>query len=134
MSKLESKGLQFLGLAAIMIFGLSFAASGAKAESMTTSQAELIQRVQDTNVGWDWVPTCGDGAFWSTGSSKCKAGSGSGEKNFNHHHVESYGLSSMSELLAKVEDINVGWNWEPKCGDGAHWTWGDDRCKGGSGD
>jgi hypothetical protein len=36
-------------------------------------------------------------------------------------------------LVTKVQMTNAGWDWEPRCAGGAHWSWNDMRCKGGTG-
>lgn len=117
-------------LSAALAFGLAFASSDAQAREMPMNASELIKKVEDANVGWDWIPRCGDGAHWDVDDEYCKGGSGSGRDGSS----ESYGLSNAKELIAKVEELNVGWDWEPRCADGAYWSWRDNYCKGGSGE
>ena len=96
-----------------------------------TNATELINLVKQTDAGWDWVPRCGDGAVWDIHSESCKGGTGNGHPT---RYQESYGITNAQDLIQKVVDVNAGWDWQPRCGDHAHWTWSDGGyCKGGTG-
>jgi hypothetical protein len=55
---------------------------------MATNPDELLNLVQDTNVGWDWQPHCANGAKWSWGEMRCKGGvsESSYHHRCRHHH------------------------------------------------
>ncbi|MFA5925743.1 MAG: hypothetical protein WC831_02315 [Parcubacteria group bacterium] len=49
-------------------------------------------------------------------------------------NAASHSMSTNQEQLIKnVQDANAGWDWRPRCAGGAHWSWNDMRCKGGTG-
>jgi hypothetical protein len=41
--------------------------------------------------------------------------------------------AAARNLIDKVVAANAGWDWEPRCAGGAHWSWKEMRCKGGTG-
>ena len=132
MWKSKKSSLHLLVLALILtFFGLTYATSGAKA-MMITNEKDLLQQVHSANAGWDWTPHCEGGASWSVGSSKCVGGNGSDHQS-TRHHQGSYGLTNQKQLIDKINEKNVGWNWEPRCAGGAHWSWGSNKCVGGNG-
>lgn len=109
------------GLATLL--GSVMAFSGAQA-STAMNEAELLQRVNRNNVGWDYIPQCSDETFWDIDDERCEDGEPDGD---------SYGLMNSTELLQKVREVDAGWDWVPRCGDGARWDDNDMVCEGGSG-
>lgn len=138
MSRLNTRSLKFLLIATVAIVGMSFITSNAKAKDRDRNNdkkpqnaTELIQRVVENDVGWDYVPNCGDGAHWSTKEEECKGGNG--RDHYSNEKQGGYGLMNQQELIKKVQEVNVGWDWIPRCGDHAHWSSHDGYCKGGAG-
>ena len=52
---------------------------------MATNPDELLNLVQNTNVGWDWEPHCANGATWSWSEMRCKGGTDNCSCNCHHH-------------------------------------------------
>ncbi len=40
---------------------------------------------------------------------------------------------NANALIERVQWADAGWDWEPRCAGGAHWSWNEMRCKGGTG-
>ncbi|MGI6104123.1 MAG: hypothetical protein ACOYB5_02270 [Patescibacteria group bacterium] len=131
MERLKTGGLQFLLLAALSVFGIGCVASQADARSMITSEQELLEVVEEADAGWDWVPNCGDNAVWDTDEDRCKGGNGDDRKD-RKREQDSYDIDSKEELLAKIREVDAGWNWIPRCGDHARWSWNENACVGGN--
>ncbi|KKW06404.1 MAG: hypothetical protein UY41_C0027G0023 [Candidatus Moranbacteria bacterium GW2011_GWE1_49_15] len=124
-----------LGLAMGFVF-LTISAGNVEA-AKATNQQELLDLVQRTNVGWDWVPSCGDGAHWSVKHSECVGGTGSDDIDDIDSSTRGSGHYSITDetgLVARVIEVNEGWDWEPRCANGAVWDWNSDRCEKGADD
>lgn len=50
----------------------------------------------------------------------------------DHHSYRGSGAMNEKELVDAVKRTNAGWDWVPRCANGAHWSWNDNRCKGGT--
>lgn len=138
MENVKSIGLRLFPIFIAVFFGFGFlyfnssvadASNSSHKYDMTTSAAELVARVHELNVGWDWVPKCGDGAHWNIRESYCKGGNG--ESDFSRERQRGYGIMNEGELIAKAKELNVGWDWEPRCANSAHWNWRNLHCEGG---
>lgn len=117
-------GLYFFLLAASVTLGFNVAISGVQAKIVITNHEELMQKINEANVGWDWIPSCTEQTHWSIEKNRCTSG--------GNHESESYELADISELIAKIHEVNVGWNWEPSCGEDARWNWDGSYCQGGT--
>ena len=127
--KLEVSRLSVLIIS--LFIGFGFMTYSVQAAKQPTNAQELLNLVTSTNVGWDWVPRCADGAYWSTKLNDCKGGTGHERIDSNNYGSSSYNLTSAQELISKATTINRGWDWRPRCANGAHWNWSDMVCKGG---
>lgn len=126
MPKLKKFGLKLSAMVialALPIMGVSLAFVGSGAQASTAmNEAELIQRVQNWNAGWNYVPECNSETFWDMDDEKCEQGDPDGD---------SYELANREQLIQKVIEVNAGWDWVPSCGDGARWNKDEGRCEGG---
>lgn len=94
------------------------------------NESELFSRVLEYNVGWDYVPYCSDDAFWDMHNNKCTGGTGA--DNTTDRVRDGYNIKNAAQLVQKVQEINVGWDWVPRCGDKARWNFTYKRCEGGT--
>lgn len=137
MSALKTQGWRILMVAAVSLLGFVFATWDAEAASSgnkATNSSQLLSRVHQANAGWDYIPRCGDGARWSTSDHRCKGGNGKDDNPSRHKNQRSYRINDAAGLTSRVRAVDAGWDWEPRCANGAHWSWNSNRCKGGTGD
>ena len=114
----------------MLMLGIGYVSFNAQAATTQNAQ-QLTQKVRATDKGWDWIPRCADGASWSTSKNRCQRGTGSDSINSRHYSSSRYRLTNQQSLLSKVHQVDKGWDWRPRCANGAHWSWGSNRCKGG---
>lgn len=126
-------GVLMLVLLMIVLLSVPFRAHAAADHVIPTSEAELFERVTTYNAGWDYVPYCGDDAYWSISDNACKGGTDSDSRSVNHDQ-DGYGITGPAHLSQKVKEVNAGWDWVPRCPNGSHWSFNDHQCEGGSDD
>lgn len=117
-------------IACVVSMGTVASRAEARSEPKATNAASLVARVRAVNAGWDWIPRCANGAHWSKSDNRCKGGSKN--KDRSSKHITGYGTTNQQALISRVQNVNAGWDWKPRCANGAHWSWSSNRCKGGS--
>ncbi len=116
----------FLGLSVALVSLIMFLGmfSITQARTVPMNSMELMQRVMDNNMGWDYVPQCNSETHWDMDDRRCEQGKSDGD---------SYGIMNAAHLMQKVHEVNRGWDWVPSCGGKAQWDDDEERCKGGTG-
>lgn len=127
LKKLSSSPSSILTL--MIMLGIGYVSFNAQAATQNAQQ--LTQRVRETNAGWDWIPRCADGASWSTSKNRCQRGTGRDEIDSKYYSSSHYRITNQQQLLSRVNQVDKGWDWRPRCANGAHWSWSSNRCKGG---
>lgn len=73
-------------VAAMGMIGAGLAPIASAHTIMATNPDELLNLVENTNVGWDWEPHCANGATWSWSELRCKGGTADHCDHHHHHH------------------------------------------------
>ncbi len=92
----------------------------------------LLEVVEEADAGWIGSRTAGDNAVWDTDEDQAaKEATAMTAKTGNASRIKQ-DIDSKEELLAKIREVDAGWNWIPRCGDHASWSWNENACVGGN--